>query len=186
MSTFAERLKELRNNKALTQDELAKAIKISKSSINMYERGEREPKFETLEAIADFFNVDMDYLLGRSNKTIRYNNLIDIYLNGIMHWSEDKLAKPEDTEVYRMHFADLLLRYKTLIERAVYTSLSADKYLQSVEDFNATRSEPMSKQQLKEQYFRSELQRELDDLTSWINAFPFHLSRADESSDTNE
>ena len=45
MSTFGERLKALRNNKALTQDELANAIKISKSSINMYERGEREPKF---------------------------------------------------------------------------------------------------------------------------------------------
>lgn len=33
----------------------------------MYENGEREPDFETLEAIADFFNVDMDYLIGRSS-----------------------------------------------------------------------------------------------------------------------
>lgn len=67
MSTFGQRLKQLRCEHNLTQDELAKSIKISKSSINMYERGEREPKFETLEAIADYFNVDMDYLLGRSN-----------------------------------------------------------------------------------------------------------------------
>jgi transcriptional regulator with XRE-family HTH domain len=35
----------------------------------MYEAGKREPDFETLEAIADFFNVDMDYLLGRTDKT---------------------------------------------------------------------------------------------------------------------
>lgn len=35
----------------------------------MYETGAREPDFETLEAIADFFNVDIDYLLGRTNKT---------------------------------------------------------------------------------------------------------------------
>lgn len=33
----------------------------------MYERGEREPSFETLETIADFFNVDMNYLLGSVN-----------------------------------------------------------------------------------------------------------------------
>lgn len=181
MSTFGERLKALRNNKALTQDELAKAIKISKSSINMYERGEREPKFETLEVIADFFNVDMDYLLGRSDKTIRYSNLIEIYLSGIMFWSEDKLAKPHDTEVYRMHFAELLLRYKQLIERAVYTNLSVDKYLESVEEFNVSRNEPMTTEQLKEQYFKAELQKELDSLTHWINAFPFHLSRSEES-----
>lgn len=36
------------------------------SSINMYERGEREPGIETLEKIADHFNVDIDYLLGKS------------------------------------------------------------------------------------------------------------------------
>lgn len=35
----------------------------------MYETGARQPDFETLEAIADFFNVDTDYLLGRTNKT---------------------------------------------------------------------------------------------------------------------
>ena len=46
--------------------DFAKQIKVSKSSINMYERGEREPGLETLERIADYFNVDMDYLLGKS------------------------------------------------------------------------------------------------------------------------
>jgi len=35
----------------------------------MYETGKREPDHETLEMIADFFNVDLDYLLGRSSKT---------------------------------------------------------------------------------------------------------------------
>ena len=47
--------------------DFAKQIRISKSSVNMYERGEREPSFETLEVIADYFNVDMDYLLGKSD-----------------------------------------------------------------------------------------------------------------------
>mgnify|MGYP002801380183 FL=1 len=35
----------------------------------MYENGNREPDFDTLEKIADFFNVDIDYLLGRTEKT---------------------------------------------------------------------------------------------------------------------
>lgn len=67
MSVFSSRLRQLRNDAGITQDELAKAIGVSKSSVNMYERGEREPGFETMEAIADYFNVDMDYLYGRSD-----------------------------------------------------------------------------------------------------------------------
>jgi len=39
--------------------------------VNMYERGDRQPNFETLESIADFFNVDIDYLLGRTSKTTK-------------------------------------------------------------------------------------------------------------------
>ena len=69
MGIFQNTLKTLRNSQNLTQDELAKRLKISRSAIGMYENGSREPDFETLELIADFFNVDIDYLLGRTNKT---------------------------------------------------------------------------------------------------------------------
>ncbi len=65
MSKFSDRLKLLRYKDHISQQNLADIIGISKSSINMYERGEREPSLETLEAIADYFNVDMDYLIGR-------------------------------------------------------------------------------------------------------------------------
>lgn len=67
MAKFSNRLKLLRANKGLSQADFAKQIKLSKSSVNMYERGEREPGLETLERIADYFNVDMDYLLGKSD-----------------------------------------------------------------------------------------------------------------------
>lgn len=67
MFQFGDRLRELRTSKGLSQMDFSKQIRISKSSVNMYERGEREPGFETLEAIADYFNVDMDYLLGKSD-----------------------------------------------------------------------------------------------------------------------
>ena len=68
MPSFNSRLKELRLKAELSQQQLADKIGISKSSINMYERGEREPGIETLEAFADFFNVDMNYLLGKMGK----------------------------------------------------------------------------------------------------------------------
>lgn len=74
MAQFDRILKLLRTEKKMSQQELADALGISKSSINMYERGERQPNFEVLEIIADFFNVDIDYLLGRTTKTTKIIN----------------------------------------------------------------------------------------------------------------
>ena len=74
MAQFDRILKLLRTEKKMSQQELADALGISKSSINMYERGERQPNFEVLETIADFFNVDIDYLLGRTTKTTKIIN----------------------------------------------------------------------------------------------------------------
>ena len=59
------RLKELRKEKDITQEELAKQIQVSPSTIGMYETGRREPDFETLQKFADYFRVSTDYILGR-------------------------------------------------------------------------------------------------------------------------
>ena len=69
MADFSRVLRMLRTNTGLSQQALADKLGLSKSAVNMYERGEREPSFEVLEIIADFFNVDIDYLLGRTDKT---------------------------------------------------------------------------------------------------------------------
>lgn len=65
--TFGKVLRQLRKEFGLTQKSLSRHLGIAESTIGMYEREQREPDFETLEAIADYFNVDMDYLTGRSN-----------------------------------------------------------------------------------------------------------------------
>ena len=67
--TFNIVLKELRTHRGLTQDELAAALHITKQALSHYERGTRYPKKEMLENIADYFNVDMNYLTGRSATT---------------------------------------------------------------------------------------------------------------------
>lgn len=71
---FKNRLRELRISRNLTQNKLAQELGIAKSTISMYENGNREPDFETLETIADFFNCDMDYLLGKSDIHNKYKS----------------------------------------------------------------------------------------------------------------
>ena len=61
---FSKRLRELRVDRGLTQVTLAKALKVSQSSIAKWEKGDLEPNLETLGNIRTFFKVSMDYLLG--------------------------------------------------------------------------------------------------------------------------
>jgi transcriptional regulator with XRE-family HTH domain len=60
------RLKELRKSRNLTQDEMAKKISLPRSTYSNYETGKREPDYYTLEQIAEYFGVTVDYLLGRN------------------------------------------------------------------------------------------------------------------------
>ena len=65
MPKFSDMLGYLRKKQNMSQKELSEKIGVSRSTIGMYETGEREPDFETLEALADVFNVNMDTLLGK-------------------------------------------------------------------------------------------------------------------------
>lgn len=66
MSKFSDMLTYLRKRCQLSQQDLANKTGLKRSAISMYETGQREPDFETLEIFADFFNVNMDTLLGKS------------------------------------------------------------------------------------------------------------------------
>ena len=58
-------LRLLRETLGISQTELGKKIGVARSTICQYESGRREPDNETLQRLADFFNVSVDYLLGR-------------------------------------------------------------------------------------------------------------------------
>lgn len=91
---FKDMLKYLRASHNISQAELSKAIGVSPSTIGMYETGEREPSFEIEEKIADYFNVSLDTLRGKSTA----EPIIDI----------DKLSELNQTR--------LLAYYQALID----------------------------------------------------------------------
>ena len=99
--SFAERLQELREDKGISRKDLAASLNITVSALGMYEQGRREPNMEMLIRLADYFNVSLDFLVGRSfneDETRRiiealhlkneidnlpqgYKNIIDFMLN---------------------------------------------------------------------------------------------------------
>lgn len=66
MFDFGAHLKELRKSRGMTQKQLAHAISASERGIQQYELGERKPTYDMLIALADCFNISLDYLVGRS------------------------------------------------------------------------------------------------------------------------
>lgn len=60
-------LRRLREARGLFQKDVASAIGVDRTTYVKYERGDSEPSFQILEKLADFFNVSVDYLLGRDN-----------------------------------------------------------------------------------------------------------------------
>ncbi|WP_434632006.1 helix-turn-helix domain-containing protein [Thermoanaerobacterium thermosaccharolyticum] len=67
MDTFKDRLKQLRNEKNLTQEELAKYIGTTRATLASWETGRREPDMETLRKLSDYFNVTLDWLMGNTD-----------------------------------------------------------------------------------------------------------------------
>jgi len=105
---FGQRLKILRNKKGMLQKDLANLLKVSPSTIGMYERGKRDPDTETVVFLAKYFNVSTDYLLGLAdnpNVLTAKNTNIPIELQDIRveylalaKEMQDKQLPPEDVK----------------------------------------------------------------------------------------
>ena len=89
MPKYNDMLIYIRKSHNLTQDEAAKAIGISRSSLANYERGFREPSFEVMEAIADYYNVNLDLLFGRVSEAYPYSEKDIKILNAIKSLSPE-------------------------------------------------------------------------------------------------
>jgi HTH-type transcriptional regulator, competence development regulator len=105
---------ELRREKKLRQEDIAKILGIARTTYAMYEQGNREPDFDTLNKMADYFEVSVDYLLGREqkNKTKEdtleeVNKLVKEYgieQFGFFDIEKWKDLSSEDIEEIKKHF----------------------------------------------------------------------------------
>ena len=120
MAEFKDMLKYFREREHLSQKELADRIGISASTISMYELGSRQPNFEIEEAIADFFNTDLNTLRGK-----RLPELVGAYehadfLNSISDEEIKLLKKIRELEkIYPISEIELGLDFITMYKNAI-------------------------------------------------------------------
>ena len=128
MKFFSERLKELREEKGISQTELGDELGVSRSSISFYEKSVRVPDIEFLEKAATFFSVPVDYLLGRSNAKSTDNPelkaVCDSTYTDMLNYIKSHVSKKE-----------LLAQ---LAEEATELAHAALKYRRALDDENPT------------------------------------------------
>ena len=93
---MVKKLKELRNKEGISQQKLANELGISQQSVNKYENHSIEPDISTLIAIADYFDVTLDYLVGRDDIQKSYFETDGISYAGLTEGEQqlvDKLIK---------------------------------------------------------------------------------------------
>ncbi len=89
---LGKRIKKLREKNNLNQLEFSKILNISNTTLSQYEAGNRTPSDEIKEKVADYFNVSVDYLLGRTEKC----SLVDEGLRDEKFYNFDVSNLPEE------------------------------------------------------------------------------------------
>lgn len=181
------RIKELRRLKkpALTQQKLADLVGVARSTVAMWEAGKNEPDNETLLKLAEIFNVSTDCVLGVPSSWSEHEKeqnehmatLNTLYYDGVESWIHKGAFTAEEQTTLKMHFSELLLRYKQLIEETSGIKGELKTYLKAIEPFNEKRDYPLSIQELADQFLKQGLNKTIDSLCGWIDAFTLHLSR---------
>lgn len=110
-SIFSERLKQLRKQRNITQKQLGELLGITERGYQNYEIGKSTPNYETLVAIADFYNISVDFLMGRENDDILIPSFI------------------MKEEPYRQMSAATKMVYGMLLSNYGYSELDIDKKL---------------------------------------------------------
>lgn len=117
-------IKILRTEKNLSQEELAKQIHVTQTMISQLEKGKKQPSREVAESLADFFEVTLDYLLGRTaerNNSYFANNISGSNLvqgNGSVSISDIETTTKEEAELLRIFRALDVRERARLLETA--------------------------------------------------------------------
>jgi transcriptional regulator with XRE-family HTH domain len=97
---LGERIANLRKQKKLSQYDLAERLGFSRGKLANYEQGSRQPDFDTLKLIADFFDVSIDFLLGRTDEPTQEseNTEFQEFINDpeLQRWYKDLPKSGED------------------------------------------------------------------------------------------
>ena len=136
MATTAERIKQLRKKKGISQSELAEVIGVKNNTVSTWERGTRKPDFEALNLLSDYFEVSFEYILGSSDK-------------------EKARVKPTEEELDQLALSALADELYDNVKKYCQLSTKSQKMIDAL--INATYQMEKQEGELKGEAFRIEI-----------------------------
>jgi transcriptional regulator with XRE-family HTH domain len=101
---FGKRLKQLREDNDLRQEDVGKIVNVEKSTVSQWESGKRTPDVETIMKLADYFNVSIDYILGKTDIRTPIETIA-------AHRSDDPMSElPEEARKSLEEFKEFIFR----------------------------------------------------------------------------
>lgn len=136
---LGKRINELRRASGMTQEELAEALNISRSTLAGYEAENKKPSFDVTLRIAKHFGVTTDYLLGVDGGEKDMKNRVKELReeNGMKQSELGKLLNVQDAAISKYESGDIPLTGEKIIQLAEYFGVSTD-YLLGLEDIMET------------------------------------------------
>lgn len=168
------RIDELLRERGISQTQLAHGIGVSTGNVSDWKNGKARPSVTVLVRIADYLNVSVDYLMGRTDIP-NAGELTDIYNLGITRWINDSAFSAENTARLKDNFCELLMRYKDVV-----TALAGSMRSAKTDDAGS----PASYDGLAKQTCKA-VERQLRNLICWAASFPLDFNRSSAGDDTN-
>lgn len=156
---FFKIFSELCEKSGTTPNAVAKKLNLSSGSVTEWKNG-RTPRGDTLKKIADYFNVSVDYLLGKNSFDYPEEHslkLIRMYIDGIITWSNNEFFNPEESSKIKEHLADFLLKYKELVNKIC----------------------DLKSQNKNANFIHDNCKSEIEDLNNWIKLLPDYFFKID-------
>lgn len=141
MATAAERIKQLRKKKGISQSELAEVIGVKNNTVLTWERGTRKPDFEALNLLSDYFEVSFEYILGSSDK-------------------EEGRVKPTEEELDQLALSALADELYDNVKKYCQLSTKSQKIIDAL--INATYQMEKQDGELKGEAFRIEIEPKVE------------------------
>lgn len=176
---FAQNLNRYLSISNKSQKEVADAIGVSPQTFNTWCQAIALPRMGKVQKLADYFKIEKSDLIDEKKHSTEYDhytNLASIYFSAIMHWSAEKGMSEEQTTAIRDHFAELLLRYKTLLEHYFQTNLNWKRERDAYIEFYSHGANKKSAVEIEELYLKEALKEQLKNLGTWTNTFPLKIS----------
>lgn len=119
--SFKDKLKLLRKEQNLTQEELAKVLNYTRTAVSGYESGRNEPSYDVLKTLSEYFDVSIDYLLGKTEDR-----------------KSDKLISQEKKEILE-RLKNIPIKYIDIAEIASKKDINPDALLKMIEILEASK-----------------------------------------------